>query len=1069
MFSIAGSISLSGQVSDLSNVVIRTRGHNALITDVALVPGKDMALTCSFDKTIKIWNTKEASYEDELLGEIGGEGLGTYSKIKVSPDGKTVAAACIALPMASVNSGTYFGIRIYDIASRKLQSLVMLSREKVEGMDYLDGGEKLAVAYPGWIHILDLKKNIIVDSIDAPAEQSIVETLLFMGRLYFATDNGDLYRYDQSKREHVKVYAFNTEVFALAGNDKRGLLAAATKLGDVVIIDDKFVVHSTTVTDDYPISLAFSPSGENIVVGYYYSLSGSRVYNVRANKLDLKNTLGDQKGLVGATMFYGDSKLITAGGERHTVDFWEMTDTDTGKLLQSCRSNAMPIMAACEYGNALAFSTELTFNESSFPYRWMFGLTSHESRAVIPYGSLLYMLPKPVMQKGKFELSRAGSAEGYVLKILSNGNPFNTLSQLEVASYTFLPNNTIAVGGVKGNLRIFDIYGLEVADLIGHNDAVTSVTIDGMGDNLISSSKDGTIKFWNINKIGYKDDYNTTPASEISDPDFMGKVKEWGLEKEANDKTTPSWYSIITACFVNGQSEWGNQLFTKISMMKKLFLNHVKPEMNVFISNDNEWVIWDKNNYYTGSKGGCRLIGFHINKGTAKEARFYPFEQFDLTNNRPDIIYKFFDPYDTLTIKAYHNAYLKRMKNLGVDPAKVKNNGKVPQLRLWNVSQTVSTPELKLLFSANDSFVLLTKVMVTVNDVPVFGTGGKNIEGLKLKGFNTGLQQDILPPVSLSEGTNRICISVINANGIESLAETFTVQYNNPGLKKPRLYLVAIGVSEYKNKTYNLTYAAKDAGDIASGFGVASARFDSIITMTLTNEKVTKENILKLKQTLLLSRVDDEVIVFLAGHGLLDKNFNFYFATHDIDFAHPELKGISYADIEGLLDGIPSRNKLLMLDACHSGEVDKSSEVDISSLQKPTYAPVPEGLKVTTYLKRGSALLETEEDKGKVGLKNSINLLSEMFYDLRRSSGAAVISAASAEGFALESDRWHNGVFTYAVLNGLNQYNADADNDKSIVVSELKEYILKQVETLTQGKQQPTMRKENPAHDFRVW
>ncbi|MCH2233127.1 MAG: hypothetical protein MK078_02655 [Crocinitomicaceae bacterium] len=65
------------------------------------------------------------------------------------------------------------------------------------------------------------------------------------------------------------------------------------------------------------------------------------------------------------------------------------------------------------------------------------------------------------------------------------------------------------------------------------------------------------------------------------------------------------------------------------------------------------------------------------------------------------------------------------------------------------------------------------------------------------------------------------------------------------------------------------------------------------------------------------------VLVFVAGHGVLDEKFDYYFASHDIDFQHPAERGIPYEKIEDLLDGIKALKKLLILDTCHSGELDK--------------------------------------------------------------------------------------------------------------------------------------------------
>ena len=46
------------------------------------------------------------------------------------------------------------------------------------------------------------------------------------------------------------------------------------------------------------------------------------------------------------------------------------------------------------------------------------------------------------------------------------------------------------------------------------------------------------------------------------------------------------------------------------------------------------------------------------------KSEIYPFEQFDLKFNRPDIVLSRIGKVDTTLINAYHNAYLKRIKKM---------------------------------------------------------------------------------------------------------------------------------------------------------------------------------------------------------------------------------------------------------------------------------------------------------------------------------------------------------------------------------------------------------------------
>ena len=96
-------------------------------------------------------------------------------------------------------------------------------------------------------------------------------------------------------------------------------------------------------------------------------------------------------------------------------------------------------------------------------------------------------------------------------------------------------------------------------------------------------------------------------------------------------------------------------------------------------------------------------------------------------------------------------------------------------------------------------------------------------------------------------------------------------------------------------------------------------------------------------------------------------------------------------------------------------------------------------------------------------------LSSVLFNDLRRGTGSTVISSAGGAEFAMESDEWKNGLFTYCMLLGLKTGNADLDGNGEIMLLELQEYVVDRVSELSHGKQVPNTRIKNLELDFRIW
>ncbi len=469
-----------------------------------------------------------------------------------------------------------------------------------------------------------------------------------------------------------------------------------------------------------------------------------------------------------------------------------------------------------------------------------------------------------------------------------------------------------------------------------------------------------------------------------------------------------------------------------------------------------ETIFFLEDGYYMMDKNMMSFVAFSIKNKT------YTFDQFDLQYNRPDIVLERVGFSSKELIESYRKAYEKRLRKLNFDPKNFEKDKSfnVPELQLKNQEnyfKDVKEAIYPLTFEAKDALFNLDRLNLYINGVPIFGMKGKDLRAKNTKTYNETIA------LELSSGKNVIEISVLNEKGVESLKEKLEINFIVENTQKPVLHLVTIGVSEYQNAQMNLKYATKDGKDLADLLQMQVQKqkdvFQSVKYHALFDKDATKENILNLKKELQKTNINDVVMVFVSGHGLLDKDLDYFLATNNVDFANPKAKGLPYDELENLLDGIPARQKILMMDACHSGEIDKE---EIALVAKNEAISNDKNIKFKNFDKK------TVTNKN-VGLQNSFELSKQMFTDLRKGSGTTVLSAAGGVQLAQESSEWQNGAFTYCVLSGLKNMKADLNKDGKIMLSELQNYLFTEVPRITGGLQQPTSRIENLVNDFRFW
>jgi len=415
-----------------------------------------------------------------------------------------------------------------------------------------------------------------------------------------------------------------------------------------------------------------------------------------------------------------------------------------------------------------------------------------------------------------------------------------------------------------------------------------------------------------------------------------------------------------------------------------------------------------------------------------QNGRVYPLSSFELQGNRPDKVFAALGYTDTVFLNNLSAVWKARVQKAGFDPDKLKTTANRPLVKWEKQQLPVVTGDslLQLRLQVSDSRTELQSLLIRVNGVPEISSKGLPLEKKK----TTGLVYNL----PLCSGQNNISIIAVNSLGEESVEETATVYYTPAKTGTARVYYIGVGVSDYADKTKNLRYAAKDVRDIARQLARDK---DAIILDTLLSSQATQQAILGIKEKLLHTNIDDIVILSFSGHGMLQKETGFVFAPYDMDFANPAKKGVSIAAMENLLDGIPARKKLLLLDACHSGE-------DIAATNKQG---LPPGVTVNN---RGTVVESTDSLAAQPG-RNKQLLMQELFGDLSRGNGAFVISAAAGNEYAFEGAEWKNGVFTYSFLQSL------LYGSHRIPVRKLRAAIYDKVSQLTNGQQTPASRREN--------
>lgn len=575
--------------------------------------------------------------------------------------------------------------------------------------------------------------------------------------------------------------------------------------------------------------------------------------------------------------------------------------------------------------------------------------------------------------------------------------------------------------------------------------------------------------------LGFNYDYTLDKWKDVDDETFNRLGIEYFTDNhlllfDFKSDSIIKKYSGDKSFFVD--VVFNDKLIIAKQFLRSLVLLPIDKNITIRQTTENKEDIFSTVNYYKASKGMVQRIGIKANNIV------FPVENFDLLYNRPDKILSYIGYSNTDYLEALSNSRLKRFtrNNINIDDIeKAFDISTLPIIEFINkgeITPVTDANELEIELLVRDSLVGISRYQIFINNIPIFVGDGKVID------TRPNEIQTYKELLKLTEGDNKIKIVAWNNNNIKSTADYISVLYQPVEEVKRSLFLITIGVSEYLDSTYTLKYAAKDARDIQhlysqsdtiknsyggdpyimENFSFPKKYIHNIHRLKITNKQAIKDNILKIKTFLSNSNEEDIVMVFLSGHGMLDQQGVYHFATYNMNFSDPAKDGIPYEEIISLLDGIPARKRILFMDTCHSGDLDETEDIENKEIAEFADS------RITFSHTKGARVLYSQNRQ----TYNSFELMKEHFIDFNY-KGVVVISASGGLGFALENEEWSNGVFTYALISGIKDKTADKNGDQKIMISELKEYILNEVKILTQGKQKPTTREENIEFDFRVW
>ncbi|MBL0131536.1 MAG: caspase family protein [Chitinophagaceae bacterium] len=678
----------------------------------------------------------------------------------------------------------------------------------------------------------------------------------------------------------------------------------------------ELVIMDTTLKELQVISLnesstrcAISPNGQYLVTEGKDSKADFFIWKAGSYKASGSIDFPGGSTVLGMG-FLGNNEFYMAGGPLNILQFYSVKEN--ALTIADVNSGVTLSGAGRTFTGIVVHDKNLALNDdskaqtnSSADFKYIFNTEAGRLQNFVVADSLLY--PLDPIERDSIRISVDSSATQMYIYTLDSvtgtirrdgGNGYQHVCA------TVTTKHQVISGSAAGFLNLYNNKGEMLAAFIGHEGDVKSIQETKDGNFLFSTSLDKTIRMWDLRQVKNQLSFRTYTDLENGWKQFISKYYPAFDSSAANPI---EW-------LYNEMMKEGSEA-SAVNATYLILPQYIEPRLNLFIAENNEWVMWNNKGYFKASGNGAAYIGWYVYKGEDTDAEFYTADKLYDNYYRPDIINHllFSNEY---TADILRNS--KDVSNLSI-AEQVSN---MPVLRLEKLVDTsqLTDKNINLKFSVDNKEFL--------GDVLLYQNGKRiTINADMIRGLKVGAPGI---PVELVTGENLFVASVLNKNKVESTPIKFKLTYIG-ARPSSNLYILAVGVDRYKNNRYNLNYAKADASGIVQQLaGSAKTIFKNIQVDSLFDEEATVENLTG-KMELLQKKIkpEDVFLFFFAGHGIMNDPVDatkpdFYLVLHKVtqmtgNETMLKENALSATGLKDLLLNIPAQKQLVLLDACNSG------------------------------------------------------------------------------------------------------------------------------------------------------